>query len=99
MSLTGFVDERVVFCDMEAKGRMGRDVGKWTLRRGNGLWGVVMEGGASGEGTYWEAAPSWERIVRVAEREGESEQRQGGEGESADPLGWNSDEDKDRDDA
>lgn len=75
MSLTGFVDERV-FCDMEAKGRMGREVAKWGLRRGNGLGGAVTElwaeDAASGEGTYWEAAPSCERtedMVRVAETE------------------------------
>lgn len=63
MSLTGFVDERV-FCDMEAKGRMGREGAKWGLRRGNGLGGAVTElwaDAASGEGTYWEAAPSCER--------------------------------------
>lgn len=71
MSLTGFVDERVVFCDMEANGRMGREVAKWGLRRGNGLGGAetgLWEGAASGEGTYWEAALSWERtedMVRV----------------------------------
>jgi len=71
MSLTGFVDEREVFCDMEAKGRMGREVGKWGLRRGNGLGGVETElwdWEARGEGTYWEAAPSWERMVRVTIR-------------------------------
>jgi len=61
MSLTGFVEEREVFCDMEAKGRMGREGAKWGLRRGSGLGGTATElwaGPASGEGTYWEAAPS-----------------------------------------
>lgn len=72
MSLTGFVDERV-FCDMEAKGRMGREEAKWGLRRGNALGGAELWADpASGEETYWEAAPSWERTedtVRVAEAE------------------------------
>jgi hypothetical protein len=61
MSLTGFVDEREVFCDMDAKGRMGREEAKWGLRRGNALGGAVTElwaDPASGEGTYWEATPS-----------------------------------------
>jgi len=58
MSLTGFID---VLCDMEAYGRMGREGGKWGLRRGCGLWGAVTglwDGPARGEETYWEAAPS-----------------------------------------
>lgn len=55
MSLTGFNDERVVFCDIEANGRMGRDGAKWGLRRGSGLGGgltELWEGPASGEETY-----------------------------------------------
>ena len=31
ISLTGFTDERVAFCDIDANGRMGRDGAKWGL--------------------------------------------------------------------
>lgn len=70
MSLIGFVDERVVFCDMEANGRMGREGAKWGLRRGNGRGGAETEGPASGEETYWDAAPSWERTGDMARAAG-----------------------------
>lgn len=41
MSLTGFIEEREIVCDIEANGRMGREGAKWGLRRGNGLEGGV----------------------------------------------------------
>lgn len=92
MSLTGFVDERVVFCDIEANGRMGREGAKWGWRCGDGLGGAeteLWEGPASGEETYCEAAPSWERtedMVRVAAKK-DSEERPVGEGYETHPFG------------
>lgn len=90
MSLTGFDDEREVFCDMEVKGRIEREGGKCEVRRGNGLGGALTElwlGPASGDGTYWAATPSWERtedIVRDAA--GGNKERRRGEGGETNPL-------------